>query len=362
MNRKLPLKDSADGQRVIERYLAGERDTLARELGYAHAASLGHAMVSIYGVRVSDLGSSISVGEKVEPEVTINLPPIKLREYKAAKRGRGDEEEAILHTSDGHAGKITPSYDGDVYKTRMDGIFDSTMKIVTLHRQMYPIRKLRILATGDNIQGENPYQGSKVGTITLGARDQTAKLAYPAWVRLIGSLAQEFEVVELEGIGGNHSYSKLAPETSREDYRLYDLLKAYFYNNKRVKINIHENFSEIVDIQGFRSFVFHGDDIPCQQGVPFFALDKKLKAWYMQYGGFQYAFGGHFHKRHSDEISSRLEYFMCGALVSDDDWALKKLGISSSPSQNIYGMHKNYGITWRYAVQVDKLFLPSKIT
>jgi len=74
----------------------------------------------------------------------------------------------------------------------------------------------------------------------------------------------------------------------------------------------------------------------------------------MQYDGFRYAFGGHFHKRHSDEISSKLEYFMCSTLVSDDDWALKQLGISSSPSQSIYGMEKHYGITWRYALIVDR--------
>jgi len=81
----------------------------------------------------------------------------------------------------------------------------------------------------------------------------------------------------------------------------------------------------------------------------------------MQYGGFQYAFGGHFHKRHTDEISSKLEYFMCGSLVSDDDWAINKLGISSNPSQGLYGIHPRYGVTWRYAVQVDKKFLPEKI-
>jgi len=289
----------------------------------------------------------------------VNLPPITLQTYKA-KRKRGDEEEVILHCSDGHGGKITESFDDGVYNYRMGQVFEAAMTIVSLHRHMYPIRKLHLFATGDNSQGENPYQGSGVGTISMGARDQTTKLVYPAWVKLIGSLAQEFETVEIEGIPGNHGYEKFAPETSREDFRLYDLLKSYFSTHKRIKINIHEQFSTIVNILGFRCFLFHGDGIPCQQGVPFFALDKKLKAWYMQYRGFQYAFGGHFHKRHSDEISSRLEYFMCSTLVSDDDWALKKLGISSNPSQNIFGVHPEGGITWRYALRVDDKFLPDK--
>ena len=196
----------------------------------------------------------------------------------------------------------TQSYNEDVYRKRMDTLFDATMAIVTLHRNMYPIRKLHILDTGDNSQGENPHQGSNVGSVKMGARDQTTKIVYPAWVKLIGSLKQEFEEVIFEGVPGNHGYERLAPETSREDLRLYDLLKVYFDNVKGVTVNIHEGFAGIVNILGFKCFLFHGDGIPCQQGVPFFALDRKLKSWYMQYGGFNYAFGGHFHKRHSDEI------------------------------------------------------------
>ena len=114
--------------------------------------------------------------------------------------------------------------------------------------------------------------------------------------------------------------------------------------------------------QGFKFFCFHGDGIPCQAGVPFFALDKKLSKWYMQFGGFNYALGGHFHKRHSDEVSSKFEYFMVSTLVSDDDWALKKLGISSNPSQNLMGVHPHHGVTWRYPLVVDKKFLPEKET
>ena len=56
-----------------------------------------------------------------------------------------------------------------------------------------------------------------------------------------------------------------------------------------------------------------------------------------------------------------LEYFMTGSLVSDDDWALKKLGISSNPSQFIFGIHPTMGVTWRYPLVVDYKFLPEKV-
>lgn len=298
-----------------------------------------------------------------DKEVVVNLAPIKLREYKAKKVKRGDEEEACIHIGDGHAGKITPSYDETVYQQRMDTMFDSIMKIVALHRNMYPVNRLRIFDTGDNTQGENPYQGSNIGSVKMGARDQTTKLAYPALVKLIGSLKQEFAEVIFEGFGGNHGYERLAPETSREDLRLYDLLRAYFESKKGITINIHEAFGEIVEVMGLRFFVTHLDGIPSHSGIPFFGIDKALKAWYMQFRGFHYALGGHFHHRHlGDEVSAALpDFMMCSTLVSDDDWALKKLKISSNPSQNIFGVHKEFGITWRYSLCVDKTFLPGNI-
>lgn len=330
----------------------GERAERARQLGMQPQS---------YVRRMYERGVHVPKKEISLPEAKeIQLPPIQLREYKAPRKRRGDEEIALLHCGDGHAGKITPSFDGDVYRARMDTMFDSIMTIVTLHRNMYPMRTLRIVNCGDNVQGENPHQGSKIGSVNMGVRDQIAKLALPTWIKFIGSLKQEFEQVIFDGFPGNHGHERLAPETSRADLSLYDLIAAKIGDKKGITVNIHEVFGDIIDIEGFKFFVFHGDGIPCQQAVPFFALDRRLKAWHMQYGGFNYALGGHFHKEHSDEISSRFKYFMVSTLVSDDDWAIKKLDISSNPSQNLMGVHPRYGVTWRYSVIVDKKFLPEK--
>jgi len=296
--------------------------------------------------------------EDPEEALIVNLPPVKLMSYKPKKVKKGDEEEVCVHTGDGHGGKITKSFNKEVYRKRMETMFHSIMTITNLLRHTYALNKLRLFMLGDNTQGENPFQGSKVGEIEMGARDQTKKIAAPAWNDVIGSLKQEFAEVNVECFGGNHGHEKLAPETSREDFRLYDILEAGIGQEKGININIYEQWWGIVEVMGFRFFCFHGDGIPCQQGVPFFALDKKLKSWYMQFGGFNYALGAHFHKRHSDEISSKLEYFMTGSLVTDDEWALKKLGISSNPSQSIFGVHPKYGVTWRYPLIVDYNFLP----
>ena len=349
--RKLPPRGSESGENIIHRFRAGERETLAKELKYASTDSFVRSMRETYGIRASEL--DIQVDNK-EPErhPVVNLPSIKLLIPKVVKH-KGDEEIAILHASDGHADKITKSFNKEIYRKRMEQMFRSAMTIINLHRNMYPINKLVIFNTGDNIQGENPHQGSTVGEVSMGARDQVKKLAAPMWNDVLGSFKQHFNEVEFHGVPGNHGHDKLSPETSSYDLFLYDILEAGIGQHDGINIHVHEDWWAIVELFGFLHFLFHGDGIPCQQGVPFFALDRKLKSWHMQYGGFRYAWSGHFHKAHYNEVSSVLGHFMCASLASDDEWALKKLGISSEPSQGLYGLHPIHGITWRYKLDVE---------
>lgn len=348
----LPKLNSKEWAEEVKFFVSSNQsDRVKRAKKYGMLASSYERRMRERGVHSGVKEHTVVVESEIEP--IVNLPPIKLREYKKKKVRRGDEEEAGLHIGDGHAAKITPSYDGDVYNKRMDNVFDSTMTIVTLHRNMYPINRIRIFDTGDNTQGENPFQGSVIGSVAMGARDQTTKLAFPILVKLIGSLKQEFAEVVFEGFPGNHGYTKATPETSREDLRLYDLLKAYFDGKKGITINVHDTFGDMVEVMGFKFFCSHLDGIQSYSGIPLFAIKRRLDAWFIQFGGFDYALGGHFHFRVGGyEMSSKYEFSMVSTLVSDDEWALKKLGISSHPSQNIFGVHPEQGMTWRYPLNV----------
>lgn len=354
--RKLPPKESPEGQEICEKYSAAGRDWLEKQsekYQYSSVETFIEAVRRRYQIFRENIEHP-RVRESEEKPETYVFPAVELREFKPRRVRRGDEEYAILLAGDGHAGKITPTFNKEVYRERMETLFNAVMTIVNLHRNIYPIGKLIIINLGDNVQGENPHQGSKVGEIEMGARDQTKLIATPMWRNLMGSFKQHFGEVHFHGIGGNHGHEKLAPETSREDLRLYDMFEAGLGKEKGIRFFSYDQFYALIEIMGWKFFAFHGDGIPCQQGVPFFALDKKLKSWYMQYGGFDYAVSGHFHKKHTNEIARGVEYFMTSTLVSDDEWALKKLGISSEPSQWLLGIHPNRGVTWRYPIQVDK--------
>ncbi len=311
------------------------------------------------GLSIDDLveNGAAEGQKKISPEEIV-VHNLNIPVYQEIDHDGGEEEIQVLHMGDEHAGKITVSYNKDVFRERMEAVFYRTIKLAKLHRKMYPIRKLHIVDTGDRVQGENPHQGSKIGEVECGARDQVKKIAFPVWAEMIAGFKQYYDEVEVDFIPGNHGAEHLAPETSSWDIALADILQAHLGREKGIKINAHEHFGTIIDINGFRFFAFHGDGIPTANGVPFFAMDRKLKAWFIQYGGFQYAVSGHFHHKFNREVASQLQHWSCSTLVSDDEWAIKKMGVSSTPSQRTFGVHPRYGVTWNYTIIVDTKFLP----
>ncbi len=358
--RQIPDENTPEAEALIKEYQScksrEELRKLTQKYNYKNEASFMSSMIRRLHTKAPKILEHRDYSKAV-PDLPpiVNLPEVKLREYKPIDTGKGDPEEQVLVLSDGHAGKITPTFNDDIYKKRMEILTERVMLIASLHRNMYPINKLHIICLGDNVQGENPYQGSKLGDTSMGARDQITKLALPAIINLILSLKQQYEEIEFDGFLGNHGrYGKEAPETSNWDIMLYDCLKASLSMTPNIKINLHTEFGNIIKIEGSKFFCFHGDEIAVSNGIPLFALTRRIDKWYQQFDGFDYAICGHFHKYLNDETSSKVELFMNGTLVSDDSWALKKIGISSMPSQWTFGVHKRNGVTWRYPLFVDR--------
>jgi len=297
-----------------------------------------------------------------EREVVINLPPVELREYIPGKVGKGNPETQVVVLGDGHAGEKTPSYNKEVYKRRLDTLFQSTMTINALHRNLYPLNDLVVLDVGDNVQGENPFQGSTIGAVEMGAVEQVYDLALPTLINLLCSFKQEFRTVKFYGVRGNHGkYSRTAPRTSNWDLALYRAL-ASAKLPKGIEINYSDDFKALVDIEGFRFFVFHGDQSSATMGIPYFALTRKVRSWYSSFGHFNYAVCGHFHKEDFLRIDSRVKLLINGALVTDDPFALEVVGTSSIPTHWTFGVHRRHGITWLYALTLDKTFLPEGLS
>jgi predicted phosphodiesterase len=348
----LPKLGTKDWEAEVKAYQRSDhewRENRARELGYSCADSYIN-QINRRGVKL--LRPEVA-GPATQELPQINLPPVVLKQYVPINSGRtGDPETMVLHLTDWHFGQVTRSFDEDVFDQRLDHLFQSVVKIAKLHRNMYPINDLEILITGDMIHGENPHQGAKVGAVDKGARDQIIGLL-PKISGFILSLQQEFKTVNIHCVRGNHGrYDRIAPATSNWDMMLYDQLKIKLEPYK-IPVEVSNDFYLIVEIQGKKFFIFHGDQYKATQGIPFFALTKGLQSWYVTYGGFDYAVCGHFHTDHFIRLNAKSKLIMGASIVTDDTFTQEVVKSSSIPSQWVWGVHKQKGVTWSYPLIVD---------
>ncbi len=296
--------------------------------------------------------------ELPEPEIKYQpYPDFQIKPFKPAKSSR-DEEDIGINLADLHIGKVTGSYSVEIAKQRMEHLLDGVMSIINLHR---PIKRAWVFDLGDNVQGENPHQGSKVGDTECGAYEQIHTHAIPMLSHFLCSLAQGVETVEFYGVDGNHGiYDKAAPTKTNWDGFVYSGLELALTNQKSIHIHSPTQFYQLVNIRGFRFFLIHGNQVFAQQGIPLFAMRRKMQEWYAYVGGFNYAYTGHFHSEARDQVNSVADYTICPPMVTGDSWALEKIGRASKPVQLCFGVHNKYGRTFEYRLYCDTEFLPEK--
>lgn len=152
--------------------------------------------------------------------------------------------------------------------------------------------------------------------------------------------------------------SKEANPKTNWDSMFYKSLALSLQNQDRITVNPGGAWYQLVNIKGWKFFLVHGDQVVAQQGIPLFALRRKFQEWFAYFGGFHYAYAGHWHSGAHDHINSIATYDICPPLVTGDDWALEKVGRASKPIQLVFGIHPKYGRTWEYKLYTDPGFLP----
>jgi len=306
------------------------------------------------GVRMTETEHTIIVENETK---YIPYPDLKIKPFKPAKSSR-DKEDIGIVIADWHLAKITESYNLKIAEARAEYLLDSTMSIINLHR---PIRKVWVFDAGDNVQGENVYQGSKVGETECCAYEQIHDHGIPMLSRFLTSLSQGVEEVEFIGVDGNHgTYDRAAPSKTNWDGFLYSGLEMALVNQKSIHIHPPKWFYQLINIRGFRFFLIHGNQVYATQGIPLFAMRRKMQEWFAYVGGFNYAYAGHFHSEAKDQVNSVADYTICPPLVTGDSWALEKVGRASEPKQICFGIHDKYGRTFNYQLHTDDKFLPRK--
>jgi len=279
-----------------------------------------------------------------------SLPPLTKPEiYKMDTRK--DTEIAQLSLSDIHVGQLASKeltgglgeYNWTQCLDRADRLKKGVMKIVELRRKATNINKLVIMLGGDIVEGHGIFKTQQY-EVEFDVMEQVLK-AITLVSDIIVYFAQNFEHVTVVGVPGNHGVlggRKETPFHINFDSLIYKLLEKYLVNQKNVKFDFSTTWYQLVDIEGWKELLIHGDDIGGSV-----MSDTKVQGIWGKYqkmlnSVFQYMLIGHFHQQWS------IPYGF-GGMYINGGWTganafSKVVKNAAVPVQWLTFIHKNWGI------------------
>lgn len=301
--------------------------------------------------KTADVLAEIS---RLLPLTVAALPALEIPELDL-KQGKGDEEEVVLVISDLQIGHTTPTTDAKIVQARLQRLARRFVKIVGVHRKAYPIKKLHVFLLGDIVHGESVGHTVGLDELEHVLMDQMFKIACPALEKLLVALLPHFpDGIDVWTASGNHGrLDKFHADSTNMDTIVYRFLEARLANQKGIRWHIaDQQFYQMVEICNHKFLVFHGDAIPMYLTLPYYGLTTRAMRLQGAVGNFDYMVTGHFHVA-SSLCWNAMEIFVNGCFVTDDQWVLKKLGMSSTAKQIAFGVHPNQGVSWRYHIKLD---------
>lgn len=353
----LPPKGTEEREQIKRRYAKAtieERVKMALELGYRNPDGLRRTMAHD-GITAKSMPQETL--QDSEPQI-IPIPQLKIKPLpQEGKRGEGEEVMLAL-ISDSHIGLRTPTYNTDTFKSRLETLYKTIIKLCLLHRKMRPIKKLVIVFLGDIVNGQQiGVQGRAEEYELPGAEQQIYEYAVPEFSNFIISLLQIFPIIEWYGVEGNHGNINRRNSTitkrSNWDTVFYRTLNTRLQEYKNIIGKPEtETWWQVINVNGWDFLAVHGDQINSYQGLPFYGIERRAQRWKQTMPHFHYLLCGHFHNPNI-LWNNEIETFVNGAMISDSDFPLVRMGLRDVPRQLVLFVNAKFGITARYSVCLD---------
>ena len=360
---KLWPRDSEKGKDTIKRYLAGEADALVKELGYANKETFTKAMRNTYGIKISEQYNAVQGEEEPEP-IIFPAPEIKIRPLKQeGRRGQG-EEVHLQPISDCHCGLLTPTYNVVVFKQRLKVLMDTIVNLCQLHRKMRPIKELVVPFLGDIVQGEQYGVQGFVEEYEIGAIEQIYDVLVPEFANFFVNLLQVYPTISVYGVEGNHGNiqrkSQIISKRSNWDIVFYRALKQALAKYSRIQMRTQDiggEWYQVIEVNGWRFLIVHGDMIVSYQGVPFYGIEKRGLRWKQSIGinePFDYVLSAHLHNPNF-LWNAGVNWWINGCFVTDSKFPLTRIGLKDVPIQWSLFVNRKYGVTANYRIKLGEL-------
>lgn len=306
---------------------------------------------------------------------------ISVRPYQKVYRGESVEEDAVLVISDTHVGKLVEPnetngfglYNPLRYLAKLEHLENIVSHILQERngcKLSNPIRHLHVMLLGDLVDGMLNHAEEIPGHTYV---SQQVHLAAVSLFQTIARLAQIVDRVSVYGIGGNHARwpnQKKPPTTGRFsnlDTIVLEWLQSLFDVSpvKNVSFRLERSLHQIIDIQGTRLCVSHGDHLKGgdkAMGVPIHAIAREINSMTQRLAARgqqvpRYYIVADKHKR-IELPTARGSFMVNGAFPGTDGYSLSGGFSETLPEQLFFGLHPRIGKSWSYNLNVGDDMVP----
>ncbi len=272
-------------------------------------------------------------------------------------------EEAVLVISDMQIGQLTiaeevgglSEYSLEILENRMDNLIVQLKSILDNHAKMgKPIKKLHIILGGDIVDGETIFPGQSF-EIETNVVDQMFS-AVQEISKLLLEVAKIVPDIEVPCVYGNHGRIGKKGENKNHvnfDYLSYKFLETQFKQFKNIKFIIPKTWWLVHQVAGHNFLIMHGDTL----GGSSNSLESQNAQLALLMNSVNiradYLILGHHHRPLNFDTP-------VGEVIVNGNWAggslfsLHRLATSNKPSQMFFSMDREYGISYRYKILLDK--------
>ncbi len=259
-------------------------------------------------------------------------------------------EVAALTYADSHVGRATPTYDPDIWRTRMAALTRKLHRFSMLLGD-HDIEELRVLVLGDVTDGSGIFRTQAYGQAITDPDEQGREWAdYTA--SQLTELRQWYPRVSAYCVQGNHGRrGKDANPRSNSDANAYYFLRERL-RGSGVDVDIagkDENPSmRLLTLKGHRYLCYHGDG----GGIAWTSIERRILLLNTTrlYRGFDVAIQGHTHCSWHRNIND-VETFGVGTPVTGDDYVMRS-GREESPVWWLFGCDSERAVTFTYGLDV----------
>lgn len=273
-----------------------------------------------------------------------------------AKRGVTYEEVALWDTGDWQGSKVTPTYNSEVAKQRIDHFVDQAIELTTFRRATAKVNTCVILFGGDMIEGlfNFPNQAFEIDASLFGQYVWVSRKV----VDVVRKALATYKTVIVSAEWGNHgrvgSKRDNVPRSDNFDRMVFHLAKEILHEEVEAgRLIWPESEEDIqrVEVGNYRALNCHGDEVGRNGFASPSTLIRHADRWKSgafrvngEFWDFRDVYLHHYHT-HAEFPMANGEgaIYQTGSTESDNRYARDSMASSAIPSQRVHFIDPNKG-------------------